>query len=253
MFIIIAEIGKKHNLPYHCYMKKQGRTFRKVAVFDIDGTIFRSSFLIEITEALVNEGVFPPNVRSIYVNAYRKWLHRRGNYRDFIDRVIFAFEKHIKGVPKKTYLKVAKKVVSFHKKRVYRYTRDLIGELRRRNYYLLAISHSPKEIVDSFAKELGFNKVYGWVYEVGSERRFTGRTLYSELIRDKARILKRAVEKNGLTLRNSVGVGDTETDIAFLKMVDKPIAFNPNSKLYRYAKRAGWKIVVERKDVIYKK
>jgi len=36
-------------------------------------------------------------------------------------------------------------------------------------------------------------------------------------------------------------------------MVDKPIAFNPNSKLYRYAKRAGWKIVVERKDVIYKK
>jgi len=54
-----------------------------------------------------------------------------------------------------------------------------------------------------------------------------------------------------LTLKGSVGVGDTESDIAFLKMVEKPICFNPNQKLYQYAKRAGWKIVVERKDVIY--
>ncbi|GAI32477.1 unnamed protein product, partial [marine sediment metagenome] len=36
-----------------------------------------------------------------------------------------------------------------------------------------------------------------------------------------------------------VGVGDTESDIAFLKMVEKPICFNPNKKLYQYAKRVG--------------
>jgi len=34
-------------------------------------------------------------------------------------------------------------------------------------------------------------------------------------------------------------------------MVEKPICFNPNQKLHQYAKRAGWEIVVERKDVIY--
>jgi phosphoserine phosphatase len=34
-------------------------------------------------------------------------------------------------------------------------------------------------------------------------------------------------------------------------MVETPICFNPNKKLYEYAKRSGWKIVVERKDVIY--
>ena len=27
--------------------------------------------------------------------------------------------------------------------------------------------------------------------------------------------------------------------------------FNPNQKLYRYAKRMDWKVVVERKDVVY--
>jgi phosphoserine phosphatase len=46
-------------------------------------------------------------------------------------------------------------------------------------------------------------------------------------------------------------VGDTEGDVAFLELVTEPIAFNPNKELYRHAKRMGWKVVVERKDVIY--
>ena len=75
--------------------------------------------------------------------------------------------------------------------------------------------------------------------------------LYLDLIIDKAKVLKRAIEKEKLTLGGSVGVGDTESDIAFLKMVENPICFNPNKKLYQYAKRAGWKVIVERKDVIY--
>lgn len=32
---------------------------KKVAFFDIDGTVFRSSLLIEIVEKLISEGVFP--------------------------------------------------------------------------------------------------------------------------------------------------------------------------------------------------
>ena len=70
-------------------------------------------------------------------------------------------------------------------------------------------------------------------------------------VHDKASILKRAMEKENLMLEHSIGVGDTESDIAFLEMVAQPICFNPNKKLYRYAKRMGWKVVVERKDVVY--
>ena len=73
-----------------------------------------------------------------------------------------------------------------------------------------------------------------------------------DLVSDKAKILQRAVEKEGLTLKGSIGVGDTESDIKFLKLVQRPICFNPNKKLYNHAKSVGWEIVVERKDVIYK-
>lgn len=224
---------------------------KKVAIFDIDGTVFRSSLLIEITEALVQERIFPRKAGDVYGRAYKKWHERKGSYEKYIGAVVKAFEQSIKGVKHNDFLRIAKRVVASNQNRVYRYTRDLVKELRRKGYYLLAISNSPREVVGEFCKKLGFNKVYGRVYEVGKNGRFTGKVSYTELITDKSKILQRAVEKEGLMLLGSVGVGDTESDIPFLKMVERPICFNPNRRLYRYAKRYGWKIVVERKDVVY--
>jgi HAD superfamily hydrolase (TIGR01490 family) len=224
---------------------------RKVAVFDIDGTIFRSSLLIELTEAFIQNGIFPISARKIYAKSYKNWLDRRDSYDKYIAGVVKSFDRHIKGVERAEFLAIAKKVVAFHQNRVYRHTRDLIKKLRARNYYLLAISKSPRDIVEEFCKKLGFDKIYGLVYETKNEK-FTGKVLYWNLMRNKAKILRRAVKKEGLTLKSSIGVGDSESDIAFLKLVERPICFNPNSKLYRRAKRSGWSVVVERKDVIYR-
>jgi phosphoserine phosphatase len=47
-------------------------------------------------------------------------------------------------------------------------------------------------------------------------------------------------------------VGDTDGDIPLLESVARPICFNPNQRLFTHAKRVGWDVVVERKDVIYK-
>ncbi|MBI4086094.1 MAG: HAD family phosphatase [Candidatus Liptonbacteria bacterium] len=225
---------------------------RKVAVFDIDGTIFRSSLLIELLEALILEGVFRANVRKTYARQYSRWHDRKDSYEKYIDAVVRAFDSHIKGVREKDFAPVADRVISFHRNRVYRYTRDLLKELKKKDYYLLAISHSPMYVVGRFGKRLGFNKVYGRLLELGADKRFTGKGIYEDLIFDKAKVLKRAVEKEHLTLRDSVGVGDTESDIPFLKIVEKPICFNPNAELYKAAKRNKWRVVVERKDMIYK-
>lgn len=224
----------------------------KVAIFDIDGTIFRSSLLIEVTEALIEAGIFPKAVRKGYSKAYKAWLDRKGSYDDYIDAVVAAFAKHIKGIRYQDFLKIAGKVVAGHKDRTYRYTRELARELKKKGYYLLALSKSPKGIVERFAKSLGFDKVYGFLYETDARGRYTGKLMYEDLMSDKAKILQRFLAKEGLPLAGSVGVGDTESDIAFLKLVSRPICFNPNSKLYAHARKAGWEVVVERKDVVYR-
>ncbi len=224
---------------------------RKAAIFDIDGTIFRSSLLIELTDALIQEGIFKPGIRKIYEKSYRDWLDRKDVYEKYINNVIVAFQKDLKGVGIEDFLKVAKKTVAFHKDRIYRYTRKLVNDLKKKNYYLLAISNSPKMILDEFCGNLKFDKVYGRIYEIDDSGRFTGKTLYEDVISNKAKVLERAVLKENLILKGSIGVGDTESDVSFLKKVDKPICFNPNKNLLVYARRAGWKIVVERKDVVY--
>lgn len=224
---------------------------RPVAFFDIDGTVFRSSLLIELVEKMVDHGVFPKEARESYLEEQRAWGDREGTYEDYIDAVVESFRRHIKGVFYGDLADIGREVVSLHSKRVYRYTRDLIRDLKNDGYYLVAISQSPKTILDDFCRQYGFDKVYGRIYEIGSQDRFTGVVEGEHLISNKANIVNRVFSEADFTEADSIGVGDTEGDIPLLEAVNEPICFNPNQPLYTHAKRRGWKVVVERKDVIY--
>lgn len=225
---------------------------KPVAFFDIDGTFFRSSLLIELVEQLIEEEVFPPEAALMFETELKEWQEREGDYQEYIAAVIATFLQHIKGVHYGTFAEIGKHVVREQSKYVYRYTRDLIGELKERGYYVVAISQSPKTILDEFCHQYGFDKVYGRIYEIGPQDRFTGLVTDEHLIQNKANIVNRIFDKNPeLSRQGSIAVGDTEGDIPLLESVDRPICFNPNKKLFDYAKRMGWSVVVERKDVIY--
>lgn len=224
---------------------------QKVAFFDIDGTVFRSSLFIELVEKLIAEEVFPVEARQEYFKVYDSWLNREGGYDEYIYAMVQTFYNHIKGIHYGVFADLGRQVVALHSKRVYRYTRDLIKELKNDDYFVVAISQSPKAILDVFCKEYGFDKVYGRMYDIGPTDCFTGEIIDEHIIQNKANIIKRVFEKEEVTPEGSVAVGDTEGDISMLESVSRPICFNPNKELYAYAKQMGWKIVVERKDVIY--
>jgi len=225
---------------------------KKLAVFDIDGTIFRSSLLIELMNGLIDNKVFSKSVNTQISKQYNAWLNREGVYGDYLARVINVYEKNIKGCNEKEVEAVVATVINKEKKKLYIYTRDLIQRLKRNGYFLFAISGSPGHILTSFAKEIGFDKYLGGYYEV-VDGKFTGKQPYGNPSQDKKKTLEDFLKKGyaDFDLENSVGVGDTESDIPFLEIIGHPIAFNPNRGLAEYAKKNKWKIVVERKDVIY--
>lgn len=224
---------------------------QKLAIFDIDGTVFRSSLLIELVEVFLEKGLFPPEARAEFLVEEKRWIDRKDEYEDYIMAVVHTFMKYIKGLHYRELVEASEEVFQRHKDRVYVYTRDLIQDLKKRGYFVLAISQSPKATIDPFAQHLGFDKVYGRGYEIGPNDQFTGQVMDIHLIENKANIVKRMLDKGLYTLEGSIGVGDTEGDISMLEMVENPIAFNPNKLLYKHAKRLGWKVVVERKDVVY--
>lgn len=225
---------------------------KPVAFFDIDGTVFRSSLLIELVEQLVEEEVFPPEAALQYEAELQSWREREGSYEEYINAVVAVFMQYIKGVHYAKFMEIGRHVVQEQSKYVYRYTRDLIHDLKKQGYYIVAISQSPKAVLDEFCEQYGFDKVYGRIYEIGPQDCFTGVVIDEHLIKHKASIVKRVFDRNpGLSTERSIAVGDTEGDISLLETVVEPICFNPNNALYMYAKRMNWKVVVERKDVIY--
>lgn len=222
-----------------------------VAFFDIDGTVFRSSLFIALVEKLIAAEVFPAAAALHYEKPLQQWRNREGTYEVYINAVVQTFYNHIKGTPYGVVVDIGRDIVEQSKKHVYRYTRDLITELKAKNYFIVAISQSPKAILDPFCSEYGFDKVYGRIYEIGPTNTFTGVVVGEAIFADKANIIQRVFETEAVTPINAIAVGDTEGDISMLASVDQPICFNPNQLLYDYATQAGWKVVVERKDVIY--
>src|SRR3989344_4255766 len=140
---------------------------RKVAIFDVDGTIFRSSLLIQVVDRLIEKKAFPPSTKRVYEREYERWLNREGDYEEYIGAVVEAFVGHLKGVHYSELADAAEEVVEEQWKRVYRYTRDLLKDLKKRGYFLLAVSHSPKTALAKFCPRAGTIKAPGPTYEVG--------------------------------------------------------------------------------------
>lgn len=224
----------------------------KMAFFDIDGTIFRSSLLIEIINELVSKGIFPKRAGEEIKTKKLAWLDRVGQYDDYLYKVVEIHLKYIKGCRQADIMKAVDDVIYFEKDRVYRFTRDLIKQLKKDNYFMVAISGSPTYLVEEFAKHMGFDRAFGQIIGV-EDGLFTGE-IVNKNFRDKDSIISQFIEKENIEIdfENSTAVGDTDNDIPMLKRVGRPIAFNPNTEFAKYAKENGWEIVVERKDAIYR-
>ena len=223
----------------------------KVAFFDIDGTIFRSSLLIELVNELIVLGIFPAKATEEISPQKIAWRNRSGSYEAYINKVVEVHRKYIEGCLWVDVHKAVENIIHSQKNRIYRFTRDLIKSLKHEDYYLCAISASPIYLVREFAKHWGFDYATGAIY--GMENGIFSGEITNTNFLDKEAVAKEFLKLSGINadLKNSIAVGDTDNDIPMLKMVGTPIAFNPNKTFAEYAKKNKWRVVVERKDAIY--
>lgn len=222
----------------------------KLAVFDIDGTIFRKNLAFELINELSWLGIFDKGVRKRLVKLYVDWLNHKGVYEAYRKALVDLYAKNLKGCNKKDIERASKIITPFYKDRTYIFANQLIERLKKENYNIIAVSGSPAEIVEEYNKYLKFDKVFGTIYSVDEKNIFTGEIDFDP-VKDKGQVVKQYAAENNLTFAGSYGVGDTESDAKFLCLVENPFALNPNENLRNIAQKSGWKIVVEKKDVIY--
>jgi HAD superfamily hydrolase (TIGR01490 family) len=223
----------------------------KFAAFDIDGTIIRWQLYHAISDALIRSGHFDPAEFTSIKQARMAWKRREkaSSFKEYEQSLVGAYDKAIRNVSYKDFMAAVDESFEEYKQQTYTYTRSLISQLKQQGFKLFAISASQQEIVQLFAKHYGFDDYGGSIYE-NDGHKFTGQ---KHVLRstEKPKLIEKLVSKHGLRLAGSIAVGDSDSDIPMLELVEHPIAFNPNDSLLAHAKTKQWKIVLERKSQVY--
>lgn len=223
---------------------------RKFAAFDIDGTLIRWQLYHAIADTLVKLGFVPADRFKSITDARMVWKRREtaDSYKAYELVLIRLYDEILANITVEQFEKAAEAVFREYKDQVYTYTRDYLRRLKKDGYLLFAISGSQAVIISKIAQYYGFDDFVAREEET-KVNRFTGKGTTPVFNKDE--VLTELAKKHGAGFAGSIGVGDSTTDMKMLKIVENPIAFNPEKALFKVAKKEGWKIVIERKNMTY--
>ncbi|MCA9344044.1 MAG: HAD family phosphatase [Candidatus Nomurabacteria bacterium] len=223
----------------------------KFAVFDIDGTLIRWQLYHAVVNRLAKAKALSDNAQHELKQAMMSWKRRENEdaFKNYQSKLVKLYEQSLPNISTSVFDKLITEVINEYKDQTYIFTRNLIHQLKSKGYKLFIISGSHQELVEQIGKYYNFDDYIGAKYTRDSNG-FTGESSIPAL--NKAKSLEQLITKHKVITRDSIGIGDTKSDISMLEMVDQPIAFNPDKLLFNVAKERGWQIVIERKNVIYK-
>lgn len=222
---------------------------KKIAFFDLDGTLFRWQLFHALVYELKDRGLFSQQDTDELDAKLIDWQARRISWHDYEMTVVRTVHAQLPTISPDDFEASARAIVEQSGNKVYRYTKQLATALKNDGYTIVAITGSHQEIAQPFAELYGFDDTIG-VIEERIDGKFTGKRV-REVFSDKARLVREYVEQHGYTWQDSLAIGDSHGDIQMLELVDRPIAFNPSEELLETAEAKGWEVVIERKTVAY--
>ncbi|MBN2899182.1 MAG: HAD-IB family hydrolase [Clostridia bacterium] len=228
------------------------------AFFDIDGTLYRDSLMIEHFKKLVKYEVFDPNLWHSHVKlTYEMWKKRRGDYDDYMLELAELYINSLKGINMSEIEFIADQVINLKGDSVYAYTRDQISWHHSQGHKVFFISGSPEFLVRKMAAKYEATDYRGTKYITDETGHFTGTIIQMWDSESKDKAIKDLVDKYNIDLSVSYAYGDTNGDLSMLSQVGYPIAINPTQELLENIRKDAFlkvhtDIIVERKDNIYK-
>jgi HAD superfamily phosphoserine phosphatase-like hydrolase len=171
---------------------------RPFAVFDIDGTIIRWQLYHALADVLARDGGFDPEQYKAVKAARMEWKRRANSasFKEYEEMLVGIFSMALTNISVDKLNQACLAVIDEYKDQVYTYTRDLIAELKTKNYLIFAISASPEQIVKMLADYYRFDDAAGSKYEVENGH-FTGQRDVL-LGNRKPELLKEMINKHGV-------------------------------------------------------
>lgn len=223
------------------------------AFFDIDGTLYRDSLMIEHFKKLLKYEVVDPSLWYGHVEkTYNMWKKRRGNYEDYMEELADIYVDAIKNLNKNDTAFITNQVIELKWDSVYQFTRDRIRYHQEQGHEVFFISGSPDYLVEAMAAKYDVTECRGTKYLTDETGNFTGEIVRMWDAESKLVAIHELTEKYDLDLKSCFAYGDTNGDFTMLTSVGNGFAINPTRELLTRLKTEDHvRIIVERKDVIY--
>ena len=221
----------------------------KVAFFDIDGTIRTKPLPESLYEILIRDYKYRGNnlekyqgfqneikeLRKAYKTSEKNSDELFGQYcQTVVAFAMIALEKYTSEEVREIGRRV---VVEYRGSQDYVSTLNIINRLRKEGFKLVAISGSPKFLVDAFVREYNFSMGIGQDYEKDDQGIF--RETKIRTFENKHTFVEQVLEKMSgkpfLFNREDffvVAAGDTQGDFSMMKYADKAFVINPSITFY---------------------
>ncbi|POM23584.1 haloacid dehalogenase-like hydrolase [Actinomadura rubteroloni] len=204
----------------------------RVAVLDMDGTLVPRTLGLDLLAELVARGHCDVAVaRRVFELA-----RRGGGTDDRLNAAMYGHYHHavVTTAPERL-AAAAERTWSRASASVFPFVADLWALLRRHGHRILIISGSPQEVVAVAARALNAD---GW--RGADLGRHDDRALLTALPGGKTKAFSALTAARAVDLSASFALGNSRFDAEIFALVGRPLAFEPDAKLFELADRNNW-------------
>ena len=212
-----------------------------LAIFDLDNTLISDDSDFLWGQFLVDQGIVDKNQ---YEEANTRFYenYKQGEL-DIVEFLHFSLAPLAKNEPEQLYKWRAQFIEEIIKPIQLKPAIRLVNKHRFKGDTVMVITATNRFVTEPIVKLFGIDNLLATTPEFVDGRytgKFNGTPCFQE---GKVTLLKEWLENSTETLENSWFYSDSHNDISLLKLVDNPVAVDPDEKLGDYAKQADWSII----------
>jgi HAD superfamily hydrolase (TIGR01490 family) len=211
----------------------------KLAIFDVDGTLTKIS-----TEKLFINYLLKTKNISYFRLGFTLLLFAIKHKPLSISK-LKSYKTYLKGFDAERIKNLAEECVN---KEIFSNIRkdivEVIEEKRKSGYKILLLSGSIDYLINHIAKFLNADYIIYAETEVKNGK-LTGEILNEHPYgKNKKNLAERFCKEKGFNLKTASAFGNDYNDRFLLSEVFEPVAVYPDRKLFEFAKKNGWRIII---------
>jgi HAD superfamily hydrolase (TIGR01490 family) len=217
-----------------------------LAIFDLDNTLIADDSDYLWGQFLVDQGIVDKNH---YESANAKFYddYKQGTL-DIVEFLRFSLQPLADNNPEQLYQWRTQFIEQAIRPLMLKSAQQLIDKHKSRGDTLLVITATNRFVTEPIVQLYGIENLLATTPEF-IDGRYTGGFNGIPCFREgKVKLLEAWLENSTETMQDSWFYSDSHNDLPLLKLVDNPVAVDPDEKLSEFASAASWPIISLRSD-----